>query len=444
MQSQQACKAQNSDADDLIPMQCNQAVALYKQYAIDQDDSKKRLADAFSAKVVKNASPNSAPAAIAIHNMALGNKKQQLPDPLKSGDIKLTDQQQSIILSNMALQFLESGKVEECRQILKRMRQINSVQADILEACLLDQQNKVKERDDFLKQAFKRSQAKELALLQAQFSLRNANDKAAALTVIKNIRDRTTPAIQATLVSLYKDLDQDDFVKELLQRLSVPLEDHEEMLQDAILRANYLYEMGQLDAAVALYESLLTNLDDDDELKNSVVACLIRAVASTDAARAKELAKTLPDPTTTAVVDPEELEWKPLPRLHRTRKVADAEGALQTKKKKQQQQQHRLRQRAKKREAYLAKLKAQGKSLTAKPDPERWIPKNQRSYSRRRGKLGGAQGAGAGTEKDAARLDVAARKAQGALPPPSNSTAHMTVVTSGTMMKRKGGRKKKT
>ena len=58
----------------------------------------------------------------------------------------------------------------------------------------------------------------------------------------------------------------------------------------------------------------------------------------------------------------------------------------------------------------------------SKPDPERWIPKVQRSYNNRRGRGGGrgkytsnvgAQGGGAspGMERDAAKLDVAARVA---------------------------------
>ena len=89
-----------------------------------------------------------------------------------------------------------------------------------------------------------------------------------------------------------------------------------------------------------------------------------------------------------------------------------------------------LRKRAKQKEAYLKRLESEGrydpnKIPLTKPDPERWIPKSQRSYNRRgRGRGGGggrynnksnvgAQGggAGAGMEKDAAKLDVAARVA---------------------------------
>ena len=86
-----------------------------------------------------------------------------------------------------------------------------------------------------------------------------------------------------------------------------------------------------------------------------------------------------------------------------------------------------LRKRSKQREAYLSRLESEGlrdptKQSLSKPDPERWIPKVQRSYNNRRGRGGGrgkytsnvgAQGGGAspGMERDAAKLDVAARVA---------------------------------
>ena len=53
-----------------------------------------------------------------------------------------------------------------------------------------------------------------------------------------------------------------------------------------------------------------------------------------------------------------------------------------------------------------------------KPDPERWIPRKQRSYAKRgrrgRNKFVGAQGSGMGGSKDDMKLDAAARAAQGA------------------------------
>ena len=89
------------------------------------------------------------------------------------------------------------------------------------------------------------------------------------------------------------------------------------------------------------------------------------------------------------------------------------------------------------------------------PDPERWIPKSQRSYNRRGGRGRGrfksnigAQGGGAGPgmEKDAAKLDVAARIAaksssSGDGGDKQPSTANIKVSSSGIVRKGKGGKK---
>ena len=115
-----------------------------------------------------------------------------------------------------------------------------------------------------------------------------------------------------------------------------------------------------------------------------------------------------------------------------------------------------LRKRSKQREAYLNKLESKGvydpnKTPQTKPDPERWIPKSQRSYNRRgrRGKYNsniGAQGggAGAGMEKDAQKLDVAARVAAAKSGAVNGSgkltTANMQVSGSGPARK---GKKKR-
>jgi len=74
--------------------------------------------------------------------------------------------------------------------------------------------------------------------------------------------------------------------------------------------------------------------------------------------------------------------------------------------------------RTKLREQYLQKLAAEGKihaDRPPKPDPERWLPRKQRSYNKRgkrRNQFLGAQGSGDGAQKDAAKLDVAARVAE--------------------------------
>lgn len=106
-----------------------------------------------------------------------------------------------------------------------------------------------------------------------------------------------------------------------------------------------------------------------------------------------------------------------------------------------------LRQRARKREAHLKELEAKGQynpDRPSVPNPERWIPKHERSRSRGGGKGSRAnQGTnrsaqGGGSQADALRLDAAARRAGTAPAPTGPSTANLKVSSGG----RKGGRRR--
>ena len=134
--------------------------------------------------------------------------------------------------------------------------------------------------------------------------------------------------------------------------------------------------------------------------------------------------------------------------------------SFHSERKKKKNRESILRKRAKQREAYLSRLASEGlydpnKTPLSSPDPERWIPKSQRSYNRRGGRGRGrfksnigAQGGGAGPgmEKDAAELDVAARIAaksssSGDGGDKQPSTANIKVSSSGIVRKGKGGKK---
>ena len=117
--------------------------------------------------------------------------------------------------------------------------------------------------------------------------------------------------------------------------------------------------------------------------------------------------------------------------------------------KKKQTKEAIMKNRERKREKYLQQLQKEGRYnpvRPSKPDPERWIPKNQRSYNRRgrkgRTKFLGAQGigSGAGAEKDAAKLDAYARAAAKAAGKDLNggapSTAHLSVSSNSTRRRR--------
>ncbi|RLN96246.1 hypothetical protein BBJ28_00005119 [Nothophytophthora sp. Chile5] len=96
--------------------------------------------------------------------------------------------------------------------------------------------------------------------------------------------------------------------------------------------------------------------------------------------------------------------------------------------------------------AFLASLRARPDYNASiglvNPDPERWIPRKQRSHGKRgrrgRNRFVGAQGAGMGTEKDALKLDAAARAARKA-----DSDKPAAVVVSSSTVMRKSKKKKR-
>lgn len=217
--------------------------------------------------------------------------------------------------------------------------------------------------------------------------------------------------------------------------------------------ADFRLRQGAYEEAASLYESTIraveeggTTLSESDVLECK--AGQVCALSYCDVKRAVELAAALDlrkewgDRTE---FDGEELEGMDIPRQSggrsgRVRKmIGTRRGTDDTQKKNKKNQEAILRRRTKKRDLHLEKLRTKGLTnpdRPPKPDPERWIPKNQRSHARRgrksRQKFVGAQGGGtgAGAERDALRLDAVARaaaKKEGRDVSSRPSTAHLMV-----------------
>jgi len=237
-------------------------------------------------------------------------------------------------------------------------------------------------------------------------------------------------AVIASMASLYHQMGKDQEAHSILKDSG-----NEEALADFLLSQGRYQEVA----------NLLENRDDPISR-----ARYVKAMSYIDPAKTHEVwlevepELVLEDEEEEA--DGAELEVRELPRLkssHKTRKDALAVASNSTSKSKKSRESI-LRQRARKREAYLAELEQQGRSTTTTPDPERWLPKYERSYNRRRRNRQQHKGAQGGVaERDAAKLDVAARKAareSGNAIEDRQSTAHMAAVSSGGP--RKGGRRR--
>jgi len=225
--------------------------------------------------------------------------------------------------------------------------------------------------------------------------------------------------------------------------------------------ADMMFGQGQYDEACKLYEGALSNSGSDSspDIMDSQLR-YVQALAMTGQHEAsQELWQSLESalleentPTAVALPNGAALENKTLPRGTTGsigNKLAAASNAAKEEEDKANKRSREkiLRRRARKKEAYLKELESKGNynpDRPTKPDPERWIPKHERSRSgRNRGErnnnnkgINSAQGGG--SRLDAQRLDAAARRAGKVSASAGPSSANLKVSSGG----RKGGRRR--
>lgn len=237
--------------------------------------------------------------------------------------------------------------------------------------------------------------------------------------------------------------------------------------KNAIEEADFLFGQGQYEKSCNLYESALSTCADDNSPITDSKLRYIQALAiigQHEASQAlwHDLERTLlqEDDTsmkrsTASFSDGAVLENKSLPRTaNRSSSISKELEANKTTIADNQNDdadkpshEKILRYRARKREKYLKELEKKGQynpDRPTKPDPERWIPKYDRSRFRRGGRNNNngnnrsAQGGGSNLDAQRLGLDAAARRA-GKVPASSGpSTATMKVSSGG----RKGGRRR--
>jgi signal recognition particle subunit SRP72 len=214
--------------------------------------------------------------------------------------------------------------------------------------------------------------------------------------------------------------------------------------------ADVLFAKGDFAQAAKLYEKYLPTIPKCNQNQLQQQARRVQALAQIDPQQATDLWQSLQkssleddnEPASLLpTMDGEALEQQELPRAKSLKPgllaVPDDNDDTQRK-----SHEHVLRRRARQREAYLQEQEKKGlfnPSKPTKPNAERWIPKHARSSNRRRGGGGGGYHKGAqggGSEKEALKLDAAARKT--GLVDTGPSTANMKVSSGG----RKAGRRK--
>jgi len=477
-QAQKACTAQFEEAEatdlqrDLAPITANLEWSRNFWAGTSQDFGKPASGQPASVLAVRKLNR-----AFAATHAADGLKTLSAQP-----DSSLTPLQKRIFRYNQAVLQLREGNTNDCRQtcqtLLQSLPPLSNTQkkkqkqngADtahqqptaseedlvwwesriaVLLALCSKRQGKVPEAQESLQTAHDKLKGMEAtairdhALAYVQLHSAVLSDKASSEETIELLQDlpesiRSRKAVIASLASIYHEQGKTKEAEKLLRDTG----DDQALADFAMSQGNYA------DAA-ALYEKAAADTQDP-----VATARWVHALSFSDPERAQEIwLEASPDLVKDQDVDVDgaELEERELPRLKtgKARKT-DALAVDNEPTKSKKSIEAVMRRRTRKREGFLSVLQDKGLyrvDRPTKPDPERWLPKYERSYARRRRNRGGThKGAQGGvSEKDAAKLDVAARQVARASGQPDSSgpsTAHMTVTAAGGARKGKSGKRR--
>ncbi|KAL3658856.1 hypothetical protein V7S43_016221 [Phytophthora oleae] len=401
---------------------------------------------------------NRAVAAVASNNIVTIRKDRDVLDSfkrLKNIDAavmsdKLNPEQQEAILTNRTLLLCLMNKTEECRESLETLKKQFPASKSIADIVVL-----LTIKDQSLDAAIEQlkgdvSVGGRLGLAHVYLTEGQILKAAECIRSIEELAH--SPGTVATLVALYEQAGDSASAQAVLESALAHHKAGDYMSEQAmkIREGDCWYKIQKkhyreaADAYLELLEGEAAGALDRD-LRLRSMASLVVALSFCDAEAAEARCAMLPTVEESGA-DPSELE-KQAPRSTRlAAKFADTGDKKNERKRAAKSPEAVARKRAKRRETHLANLRARPDYNASiglvNPDPERWIPRKQRSHGKRgrrgRNRFVGAQGAGMGTEKDALKLDAAARAARKA----ESDKPAAVVVSSGSGI-RKSKKKKR-
>lgn len=423
-----------SEADGASEHEIDEEVAIIKTQLAFVKQMRGDLDGALSdyRNVLKLKLRNRAVDAVASNNIVTIRKDRDVLDSfkrLKSIDDcvlseKLNLAQQEAILSNRALLLCLMNKTEECREsleILKKRFPSSKSIADIVVLLAIYDQSPAVAIEQLQTDA---SVGGRLGLAHVYLTEGHVLKAAECIRSIKQLAH--FPGTVATLVALYEQAGDSASAQSVLESALAyhKARDYNSEYAMKIREGDCWYKIQKkhyreaADAYMELLEGESAGAMDRD-LRLRSMASLVVALSFCDAEAAEARCAMLPA-VKESNIDPSELE-KQAPRSTRlAAKFSDTGDKKSERKRAAKSPQAIARKRAKRREAHLAKLRSRPDYNAfiglLNPDPERWIPRKQRTHGKRgrrgRNRFIGAQGAGMGTEKDALKLDAAARAAR--------------------------------
>ena len=377
----------------------------------------REAADAYT-RLLKLPTQDAASAAVAANNLAAARQGHDVGDSLKRldklmcrGGLDLTpalcsrvsQQQRQAIRGNRAAVLMLANKLDQSREVVKALAAADpqDVTCALLQAALLVRDKKAGHADSVLETA-PAADARVL-LMRAQLAAGPLSDVDRAASLLGQLPPALlhSPRVTATLLALSSarggadDPRADELLDQAVRYWEQQDPDATSASTAAVLfaAASHKSARGQHAASAKLLARLTRSADDG--VRRRAAQCLTRTLLATDIEDAERNAQPLAASVPALSCDAEELDTSPLLGVAtpgaeadgRKRPVDVREGGEQSK-------------RRKRKPRYPAGFDPAAPN-NPPPDPERWLPKRERSAYKTKSKkakaaaLRGAQGAAA-------------------------------------------------
>ncbi|PNF21717.1 Signal recognition particle subunit SRP72 [Cryptotermes secundus] len=333
--------------------------------------------------------------AIASNNMVVINKDQNVFDSkkkmknatLEGLEHKLTSRQRKYIALNHCLLALYTNQGEQCQQMCENLVVTYpdmGAEAALIRAVQLTKDGKAREAAALLDEESKQHQEKKLEMKLAAAQLLLAEgDRKEACQILQNLGEATfKPGIISALVTLYLADGSRDSASKVLKdavdwyrKNKVSTGDLGTLWRQA---ADFHLRGGEPDVAAKSLEELLRINPGD----RKTLAQLVVAYAQFDPKKAQALSKQLPQLDFTQATDVDALEtssWMMGPKVIK-KTVAKVEPSPSSKPGTPGNELIQKKKAKRKRKGKLPK----NYDPNVTPDPERWLPRHERTGYRRK------------------------------------------------------------
>lgn len=338
---------------------------------------------------------------------------------LASGlDFKLSQRQRESIYSNRLLLLLHANRIEQAQELVSALSSIfpDSLMPIILQAAVLVREKKISKAEEMLAQFASKFSVKPMPILLARAQIAAAAGHLQIATESLSMIDDIChmPATVATVVSLKERLNDFSGAASVLD--SAVQWWKNSMAEDNKLNvimpeaASFKLIHGKEQEAFQLYEELVKNHGSTEALVG-----LVKAAARTDLAKAELYEKRL--------VELPGLKGINVEILEKTSGAKHVEGVTEGKKEVLEEAKKAKTKKRKRKPRYPKGFDPANPGPP--PDPERWLPKRERSSFRpkrkdKRGQVRGSQGAVVREKHDATVSNTSSTKAN---PKPSRVPA---------------------